>query len=62
MKASRFAVAVGIFLSAFALNTQATTYYADATLGNNSCDGLSSMVSGGDGPKFNILSATTDKF
>ena len=44
-------------LSSLALNVRATTYYTDPTLGNNSYDGLSSVVSGGDGPKLNIISA-----
>src|SRR6266404_2019824 len=52
-----FGVAVIISLWWLALDVRATTYYADGTIGNNSYDGLSSVVSGGDGPKFNIISA-----
>src|ERR1019366_10717349 len=50
-------VALGVTLSSLALDARATTYYANGVLGNNSYDGLSSVVSGGDGPKFNIISA-----
>jgi hypothetical protein len=50
-------VAVIISLWWLALDGRATTYYTDGTIGNNSYDGLSSVVSGGDGPKLNIISA-----
>jgi hypothetical protein len=50
-------VALIVLLSPLGFDAQAITYYANGTTGNNSYDGLSSVVSGGDGPKFNIISA-----
>jgi hypothetical protein len=44
-------------LSALARPAQATNYYVDEGVGNNSYDGLSDVVSGGDGPKFNVSAA-----
>src|SRR5579871_1045171 len=39
------------------ISAHATIYYANGGLGNNSYDGLSDMVIGGDGPKLNVTNA-----
>ena len=46
-----------VLLSPLALPAQATTYYVDEGVGNNSYDGLSDVVSGSDGPKLNVSAA-----
>jgi uncharacterized repeat protein (TIGR03803 family) len=55
--------AVGIaliaLLSALALRAQTITYYVDEGLGSNSYNGLSDVVTNGDGPKLNISAAIT---
>jgi uncharacterized repeat protein (TIGR03803 family) len=44
-------------LASLALPASATTYYVDESVGNNSYDGLSAVVGGGDGPKLNVSAA-----
>jgi hypothetical protein len=46
-----------VWLSSLALPAQATTYYVNEGVGNNSYDGLSDVVANGDGPKLNVSAA-----